>query len=329
MTKGNILVTGGAGYIGSHTCKALKLAGYTPVAYDNLVYGHRWAVQWGDLVHADLADVDALDACFDKYRPKAVIHFAAFTYVGESVQDPAKYYTNNVGCTLNLLDAMRKHECGRIVFSSTCAVYGTPQFMPLTEAHPLAPINPYGHSKRFIEQILADYGAAYGIRSAVLRYFNAAGADPDGDVGESHDPESHLIPLALRACLDNEHPLTVFGSDWDTPDGTCIRDYIHVADLAAAHLAAMGYLETHPAGAFNLGSENGHSVMEIIEAIKRVTGRPVNWNPGPRRDGDPARLVADSSLAKRELGWTPRYTDLDELIAHAWQWMQKQDSMPA
>lgn len=325
----HVLVTGGAGYIGSQTCKALHEAGFVPVTYDSLVYGHKWAVQWGPFIKADLSDRDALRRCFAEFEPEAVIHFAAFAYVGESVTDPSKYYNNNVACTLNLLDVMREHGCEKIVFSSTCAVYGTPEALPLTESHPCRPINPYGRSKRFIEEIMADYGVAYGLRHVALRYFNAAGADPEGAVGEDHDPETHLIPLALRASLPASVPLTVFGTDWDTSDGTCVRDYIHVADLAEAHLAALRYLETNPHGIFNLGNGNGHSVKDIIDAIETVTGRQVNWQPGPRRAGDPARLVADASLARRELGWIPRHPDMTDIISHAWEWMKKHEESPA
>ncbi|MCG8553129.1 MAG: UDP-glucose 4-epimerase GalE [Desulfobacterales bacterium] len=325
----NILVTGGAGYIGSHTCKALHSAGYIPVTFDNLVSGHKWAVQWGPLVRADLKDRDALGLCFEQFKPEGVIHFAAFAYVGESVTDPAKYYANNVANTIGLLEAMRTYGCRRIVFSSTCAVYGIPKVLPLTESHPSAPINPYGHSKCFIEQILTDYGTAYGLRHVALRYFNAAGADPDGDLGEDHDPETHLIPLALRACRHGTRPLTVFGTDWDTPDGTCIRDYIHVTDLAAAHLLAMGYLETNKDGRFNLGNGNGYSVLDIINAIREVTGQEIRWQAGSRRAGDPSRLVADAGLAKRELGWSPCYPDMTDIICHAWQWMAKHEGFLA
>lgn len=325
----HILVTGGAGYIGSHTCKALREAGYDPVAYDNLMYGHEWAVQWGPLIQGDLADKDALSRCFAEYAPEAVIHFAAFAYVGESVDNPSKYYANNVACTLNLLDVMREHECKKIVFSSTCAVYGAPESLPLAESHPCNPISPYGRSKQFVEQILADYGAAYGLRHSALRYFNAAGADPSGDVGEVHDPETHLIPLALRACLPDASPLKIFGMDWDTPDGTCVRDYIHVSDLAEAHLVALRYLETHRSGTFNLGNGDGHSVMDIIDAIEEVTGRQVNHIEGPRRAGDPARLVADASLARQHLGWIPQYPDMTDIIRHAWEWMKQHEEADA
>jgi len=317
-----ILVTGGAGYIGSHTCKALHEAGYTPVTLDNLVYGHEWAVKWGPFVKADLCDQRALNHCFKKYQPVAIIHFASFAYVGESVTDPSKYYNNNVACSLNLLNAMHKHSCNKIVFSSTCAVYGTPKKLPLTEKHPCAPINPYGHSKLMIEQIMADYGKAYGLQHVALRYFNAAGADPNTEIGEDHDPETHLIPLALKASLPGREPLTVFGADWDTRDGTCVRDYVHVCDLADAHLLALKYLEDNPCGTFNLGNGNGHSIMDIITSIENETGNKVNWIPGARRKGDPARLIADSTKAVTNLGWKPKYTDLDQIMSHAWKWMK-------
>ncbi len=315
-----ILVTGGAGYIGSHTCKALALAGYEPVALDNLVYGHEWAVQWGPLVKADLADREAVARCFRDHRPEAVVHFAAYAYVGESVADPGKYYQNNVACTLNLLDAMRDAGCPRIVFSSSCAVYGLPEAMPMHEGLEPRPINPYGRTKLMVEKILADYGRAYGLEHVSLRYFNAAGADPDGELGEEHDPETHLIPLALKATLPGARPLTVFGTDWDTEDGTCVRDYIHVADLAQAHLAALEL--AGQSGTFNLGTGTGHSIRTILDAAQEVTGRAVAWNPGPRRPGDPPRLVADWTKAREILSWQPRYADIRTILEHAWNWMQ-------
>ncbi|MBM3560968.1 MAG: UDP-glucose 4-epimerase GalE, partial [Alphaproteobacteria bacterium] len=264
--KGTVLVTGGAGYIGSHACKALAQAGWQPVAYDNLVYGHPWAVKWGPLERGDILDAARLDAVLAQYKPKAVMHFAAFAYVGESVVDPAKYYTNNIYGTQMLLDAARRAGIDRFVFSSTCATYGLPQRETLDEAHPQAPINPYGFTKLVVERMLADYRAAYGLRSIALRYFNAAGADPDGEIGESHDPETHLLPLLLGAGLGRRPAITVFGRDYATPDGTCIRDYIHVADLAAAHVAAVERLEGEPLRpAYNLGTGNGHSVQQVID----------------------------------------------------------------
>jgi len=315
-----VLVTGGAGYIGSHACKALASAGYTPVTFDNLVYGHRRAVKWGPLETGDLEDSVRLNEVFEKYRPAAVMHFAAYAYVGESVQDPLKYYRNNFGGTLNLLQVMREHGVEQIVFSSTCATYGVPQTEFLSETHPQQPINPYGSSKLMIEQVLKDFDAAYGMRHVALRYFNAAGADPDGEIGEDHDPETHLIPLVLAA-LAGAEPVTVFGDDYPTPDGTCIRDYIHVTDLADAHVLALKSLQQDGASrVYNLGNGNGYSVQEVIESAKRITGREVPHRIGPRRPGDPPRLVADASLARHELGWQPRYADLDRIVRSAWDW---------
>ncbi|WP_295384901.1 UDP-glucose 4-epimerase GalE [uncultured Thiodictyon sp.] len=322
-----ILVTGGAGYIGSHTCKALARAGYLPVVYDNLVYGHDWAVQWGPLERGDLLDGARLAAVIARYRPVAAIHFAAYAYVGESVTDPAKYYANNVGGTLSLLAALRAAAVGRLVFSSTCATYGVPERLPLDERHPQRPVNPYGHSKRMIEQVLRDYDRAYGLRSIALRYFNAAGADPDGDLGEDHTPETHLIPLVLRAALDPAAPVSLHGDDYPTPDGTCIRDYIHVSDLADAHLRALAALERRaPTAAYNLGTGRGHSVLEVLAAARRVTGCDIPVVVGPRRAGDPPELVADAALAGVELGWQPQFTDLEATIATAWDWAGKHPS---
>ncbi|EPR41811.1 UDP-glucose 4-epimerase [Desulfovibrio sp. X2] len=319
----HIFVVGGAGYIGSHTCKALAAQGYVPVTLDNLVYGHEWAVKWGPFTRVDILDRPGLDECFARYRPEAVMHFAAFTYVGESVRDPGKYYQNNVAGTVNLLEAMRAAGCSRFIFSSSCAVYGIPTRLPLTEDHGFAPINPYGTSKLMVEQMLRDYAKAYGQSSMSLRYFNAAGADPDGESGECHDPETHLIPLALRAALDPDSPLTVFGSDYDTPDGTCIRDYVHVADLAQAHVLALDLLrEPGLARALNLGNGTGYSVRQVIDTVSEVSGLPVAWKAGERREGDPSRLVADSSRARAELGWQPRHERLGEIVEHAWRWAQ-------
>ena len=323
MASKNILVTGGAGYIGSHTCKALAAKGYTPIALDNLVYGHEWAVKWGPLVKGDINDRAVLDAVFSKYEPAGVIHFAAYAYVGESVTDPAKYYRNNVAGTLTLLEAMRDSGCKPIVFSSTCAVYGLPKSMPMAEDHPQWPVSPYGWSKFMIERVLEDFGRAYGIRHCALRYFNAAGADPDGEIGEAHDSESHLIPLVLEAARTPDKPITVFGTDYDTPDGTCIRDYIHVNDLADAHIRALDYLADHPSAAINLGTGTGNSVQEIIEAARKVTGAAIEPKLGTRREGDPPRLVANRTMAGELLGWEPKYTDIIETLQHAWNWMKK------
>ena len=323
MSK-TILVTGGAGYIGSHTCKALAAQGYTPVSLDNLSNGHEWAVKWGPLVKGDIRDRDVLDKIFTRYNPSGVIHFAAFIEVGISVREPGSFYRNNSCGALTVLEAMRDHGCERFVFSSTAAVYGTPQQVPITEDHPQWPVNPYGWSKFMVERMLEDFGRAHGVRSCALRYFNAAGADPDGEIGEAHDPESHLIPLVLRAARNPDKPITVFGTDYDTPDGTCIRDYIHVGDLADAHIRALDYLEANGSTAVNLGTGTGNSVQEIIEAARSVTNLPIEPKLGPRRPGDPDRLVADRANAARLLGWNPQYLDIRETISHAWNWMNRQ-----
>ena len=317
----NILVTGGAGYIGSHACKALAQAGFTPVSYDNLVYGHRWAVRWGPLEEGDIADRERLDAVIERYRPAAVMHFAAYAYVGESVSDPGKYYRNNVAGTLTLLEAMRDHGIGQLVFSSTCATYGIPQRTPIDEDHPQCPINPYGASKLMIERMLHDFDTAHGLHSVALRYFNAAGADPDGEIGEDHEPETHLIPLALQAALGQRDSLQVFGTDYPTLDGSCIRDYIHVADLARAHVQALRYLADGGATtALNLGTGRGYSVLEVIEAARKVTGRDISTQLRARRPGDPPILTAAADKARHLLGWQPRQADLTETLSHAWRW---------
>lgn len=319
-----VLVTGGAGYIGSHACKALAAAGCAPITVDNLVYGHEWAVQWGPLAKGDIRDREFLDAVFKEYRPEAVMHFAAFAYVGESVRDPEKYYHNNVAGTLSLLSAMRRHDCRRIVFSSTCATYGTPEGLPLTEDARQSPINPYGWSKLMMEQILRDFDRAYGITFASLRYFNAAGADRDGRIGEDHAPETHLIPLVCYAALGLRPAIEVFGTDYPTPDGTCIRDYVHVDDLAAAHVAALRHMQAGGESLFlNLGAGRGHSVAEVIQAVEKVSGRPVPVRFGPRREGDPHALYADASRAGAVLGWKPACSDLESIADTAWRWHQE------
>ncbi len=319
-----VLVTGGAGYIGSHTCKALKQAGYLPITYDNLVYGHDWAVKWGPFERGDILDRGRLDEVLRQYKPEAVVHFAAFAYVGESVTDPGKYYRNNVMGSLTLIEAARDHAIGRFVFSSTCAIYGIPDSVPIREDARQQPINPYGATKQTVERILADFGTAHDLRSVALRYFNAAGADLGVETGESHDPETHLIPLVLDAAAGARPDITIFGTDYPTPDGTCIRDYIHVADLADAHVKALQALEAgSPSCAYNLGNERGFSVREVIDAAERVTGLRVPAKVGDRRPGDPASLVADASKARRELGWKPRLNDLDQIVRSAWAWHRR------
>ncbi len=319
-----ILVTGGAGYIGSHACKALGGAGYLPVAYDNLSRGHRELVRWGPLEEGELSDSRRLGEVLRKHRPIAVMHFAAFTYVGESVRQPLLYYANNVGGALSLLAAMQEAGVDTIVFSSTAAVYGDPRRVPLSEQDPRQPVNPYGRGKRLIEELLEDQAAARGLRHASLRYFNAAGADQGGETGEWHQPETHLIPLVLQAALGQGPPLVLYGDDYDTPDGTCIRDYVHVSDLAQAHLLALEALRAgRPGGAFNLGSGEGYSVHEVIQACRRVTGRSIPVTIGPRREGDPPRLVADATRAREQLGWRPVASDLEIIVRTAWTWHRR------
>ncbi len=325
---GRVLVTGGAGYVGSHAAKALAAAGHEPVVYDSLVHGHDWAVRWGPLEVGDILDSDRLAAVMAQYRPEAVMHFSALSLVAESVADPARYYRNNVAGTLSLLDAMRAAGIDRIVFSSTCAVYGEPEAVPITEDEKLDPINPYGATKLMIERALADYGRAYGLDHVSLRYFNAAGASAQGEIGEAHDPETHLIPLVLDAAAGSRPSITVFGQDYATPDGTCIRDYIHVDDLASAHVAALerlGGLEP----AYNLGTGVGVSVAEIIAAAGRVTGREIPVVQGERRPGDPDTLLADPARARRDLAWTPAYIDIEETIRTAWNWHRRNSSRRA
>lgn len=320
----NILIAGGAGYIGSHTVKYLLKNNYNAVVVDNLVYGHREAVLTDNFEQIDLADKVALDKVFKKYKIDAVIHFAAFTYVGESVTNPQKYYRNNVVNTLNLLDTMIENGVKNIVFSSTCATYGNPQYIPMDEKHPQNPINPYGKTKLMIEQIMADYEIAYGLKYAALRYFNAAGADAQGDLGEDHNPETHLIPLVLKAIKGEIPDIKVFGTDYDTADGTCIRDYIHVEDLADAHMKAVEKLfETQKSYCINLGTGIGTSVKEIINAAEKVTGKKVPLVYDSRRAGDPAKLCASNQKAKEILNWAPKYTDIHEIIATAWTWEQE------
>lgn len=319
-----VLVVGGAGYIGSHTVRQLVASGRKVVVLDNLVYGHADAIVDDEVVfiEGDLGDREVLDRVFGGHAIAAVMHFAAYAYVGESVTDPAKYYGNNLAAPIVLLDAMRDHGVNVFIFSSTCATYGNPQYVPIDEKHPQNPINPYGASKLMLERVLADYSYAYGLKYAALRYFNAAGCSEDGRIGEDHNPETHLIPLVLEAAAGVREHITVFGTDYPTPDGSCIRDYIHVNDLARAHILAIDRLE---AGAesfkCNLGTGIGHSVKELISAAERVTGRPIKVVYGERREGDPPELVAAPALAKALLGWEAEHKDLDGVLKTAWAWI--------
>jgi UDP-glucose 4-epimerase len=319
-----VLVVGGAGYIGSHMVRQLQRAGYPVAVVDDLSGGRREAVGGATLHVGDIGDAAFVDAVLRAVHPAAVMHFASFIQVGESVLDPAKYYRNNVGATQTLLDAMRAHGVARFIFSSTAAIFGEPQYVPIDEAHPAAPINPYGRSKWMVEQILADYDRAYGLRSVSLRYFNAAGADPEGELGECHEPETHLIPLILQVASGRRPHITVHGDDYATADGTCIRDYIHVEDLCSAHLLALQHLLSDGASArYNLGNGHGFSVQAVIEAARRVTGHPIPVVIGERRAGDPPVLVADATAARAAFGWTPRFADLDTIVAHAWAWERR------
>ncbi len=319
-----ILVTGGVGYIGSHYVLYAKEHGEEVVVLDNLVYGHREAIPEGvPLVEGDMGDKALLDKIFTQYPIDAVVHFAAYAYVGESVTDPSKYYNNNTCAALTVLDAMHRHNVKYFVFSSTCATYGDPLYVPMDEKHPQNPINPYGESKYFDERILKAYDRAYGFRFVALRYFNAAGADPQGRIGESHEPETHLIPLVLQVATGKREEVRIFGTDYDTPDGTCIRDYIHILDLAEAHSLALNRLRGgSPSDFYNLGSEKGYSVREVIQACERISGKPIKTVEAPRRAGDPPRLVASAAKARTELGWKPQFQNLDEIITTAWNWEQ-------
>jgi UDP-glucose-4-epimerase GalE len=317
----SVLIVGGAGYIGSQTAKLVAQAGMQPVVLDNLVYGHEWAVKWGPLVKGDLSDPVLVDRVLREHDVTSVIHFAAYAYVGESVSNPRKYFRNNVVNTLNLLDAMVDRGVRDIVFSSTCATYGEPTHVPISEDHPQRPVNPYGESKLAVEKMLHWYHGAYGIRFAALRYFNAAGADPEGELGEEHDPETHLIPLAIKAALGKAPELSIFGTDYPTPDGTAVRDYIHVADLADAHISALQHLaKGSDALRLNLGTGRGQSVREVIAAVEKVSGRKVPGREVGRRAGDPPELVADPRRAREVLGWQPKYDDIETIVEHAYRW---------
>lgn len=319
--KENILVVGGAGYIGSHMCKYLNGKGYRPVVLDSLIYGHPQAVQWGPLIKGDISEPGLLDRVFSEYEFAAVMHFAAFAYVGESVENPARYYRNNVAATITLLEAMQEKKVPNFIFSSSCATYGNPLEIPMTENHPQNPINPYGRTKLMVEQILQDFERAYGLKYVSLRYFNAAGADPDGELGEDHRPETHLIPLVFQTVLGRRKSIHVFGADYPTKDGTCIRDYIHINDLAQAHLLALEHLLNQGNSAvYNLGNGEGYSVKEVIDMARKVSGRDIQSEIKPRRAGDPAALIGSAEKAVKELGWKPQFPDLESIMQTAWDW---------
>ena len=319
--SGNILVTGGAGYIGSHTCKELARKGFNPIVFDNLSRGTRAAVKWGPLIVGDLHKKRDIQAAFDQFDIHGVVHFAALAYVGESVSEPARYFRNNVAGSLNLLDVMAEAGVPNLVFSSTCAVYGIPACIPISEDTLTKPVNPYGESKLQTEKMLPWFGKTHGLKWVALRYFNAAGADPESEIGENHDPETHLIPLAIQAALGSGPPLRIFGTDYATPDGTAIRDYIHVSDLADAHVRALDYLHRGgESGAFNLGTGSGFSVCEIADAVSHVTDARVPSIESPRREGDPPILIADTRRANAVLGWHPRHSSLDSIVRTALAW---------
>jgi UDP-arabinose 4-epimerase len=319
-----VLVTGGAGFVGSHACKALAHAGYTPVTFDNLERGHEGSVRWGPLERGDLRSDSDLSRVFEKWRPTAVMHFAAYAYVGESNLKPLEYYENNINGTVKLLRACAAFESRNFVFSSSCATYGIPSSLPVKEEDPQAPVNPYGYTKLVVERMLKEVESAHRITHVALRYFNAAGADPAGELGEMHEPETHLIPLVLATAMGRAPSIKVFGNDYETPDGTCIRDYVHVSDLADAHVAAIAWLSAGMgSSSFNLGNGRGFSVAEVIRASEEVTGLRINAEIFPRRAGDPPILISDSSKAHRLLGWKPNYPDLRQQVDHAWSWFQE------
>lgn len=320
----NILVIGGAGYIGSHMCKYLAKNGYQSIVLDNFVHGHRDAVRWGPFFKGSASNSELLKHIFSNHQISAVMHFAAYCYVGESVDDPGKYYANNVAKTIALLQEMIKHNVQNFIFSSSCAIYGEPIEIPIPENHPQNPINPYGRSKLMVEQILEDFKKAHGLKYVSLRYFNAAGADPESELGEDHRPETHLIPLALQTALRKREILHIFGNDYPTRDGTCIRDYIHIEDLAQAHLLAMEKLFSNmPAAVFNLGNGSGYSVKEVVELANKITQKQIKTRITERRTGDPAVLIGSSHKAEKELGWKPQFSDLFTIIETAWKWHQK------
>jgi UDP-arabinose 4-epimerase len=319
----NILVTGGAGYIGSHACKALAAKGYVPITYDNLSRGNAWAVKWGPLERGDIADAQQLCAVLHKYQPRALMHFAAYAYVGESVEQPLLYYQNNFSGTAVMLRTLLDYQRIPVVFSSSCATYGIPDRVPIAEDHLQRPINPYGHSKLFVERMLADLNVASGLPWIALRYFNAAGADPDGEIGEAHDPETHLIPLVLAAARTGA-PVRIFGNDYDTPDGSCVRDYIHVSDIADAHVQALDHLlKGGNSCALNLANARGYSVKEVIAAAEIVCGHTIQTETAARRPGDPPVLIGDASRAHALLNWKPTRSELQIQISDAWRWMTR------
>jgi UDP-arabinose 4-epimerase len=323
----NILVTGGAGFVGSHACKALARAGYRPIAFDSLERGHECAVKWGPLERGDLRNDGDLWCAFEKWQPFAVMHFAAYAYIGESTADQLNYYENNVGGTVKLLRACAEHGCSKFVFSSSCATFGVPAKLPIKEEDPQNPVNAYGYTKLVVERMLKEAENAHGIRHVVLRYFNASGADPEGELGEDHDPETHLIPLVLLAAMGRRPAVQIFGNDYPTPDGTCIRDYVHVNDLAQAHIAGIDWLNAgHPSSAFNLGNGRGFSVAEVIRAGESVVGHAIEAEICPRRSGDPPCLISDSRKARQLLGWSPKFPELTAQIEHAWKWFSQSGS---
>lgn len=329
MSRIPILVTGGAGYIGSATCKALARSGYEAVVLDNFSTGHRWAVKWGPLIEADISDKETVAKALDRFGVRAVIHFAAHAYVGESVREPRKYFDNNVTKTLALLDTLLDAGVNKLVFSSSCATYGTPRELPISEAHPQNPINPYGASKLFVENILKWYDDAYGFRHTNLRYFNAAGADPEGEIGEDHTPETHLVPLVIAAAQGINPTIEIFGTDYDTHDGTAVRDYVHVSDLAAAHVKAIDRLLAGEGSvSINLGTGRGHSIRDVISAVEAVGNTAVPIIQGPRRPGDPPALIADPHLGQSLLGWVPSSSDLHTIVRTAWDWHASRNHRP-
>ena len=316
-----VLVVGGAGYIGSHVNKLLNKRGYQSVIYDNLVYGHKESVKWGEFVLGDLCDIQQIRLVFQKYNIDAVMHFAGYAYVGESVEDPQKYYINNLINTLNLLKVMREFKCKYFIFSSTCATYGVPDYIPIDENHPQSPINPYGNSKMMVEKVLSDYSSAYGLNYVSLRYFNAAGADHDAEIGESHNPETHLIPLVLDVAAGRKESVKIFGTDYNTTDGSAIRDYIHVMDLADAHILSLEYLKRGgKSNAFNLGNGNGYSVFDVVNTAIEISGKKIKTIICDRRNGDPEKLVGDATKAKKILKWEPKFYDIQNIIESAWVW---------